>query len=182
MQFSELSLDHRTALEQASRLLDDGQGHEADALLHVGVEQSIIVTGKGAALESFVLVGAGADALARRWRGGWPDAGRMEQAIADVEDSIMATPAKPAGGGILLYHGSCAAQMLAMTGLSTEDQQTAAIPREHIELWFGDLAAAIEGSVTARRGLPEDGQFAATLLVMRECMHHLDYGTLLTMS
>ncbi|MEQ4617306.1 MAG: hypothetical protein ABN482_04590 [Corticimicrobacter sp.] len=169
-------------MEQASRLPGDGQGREAGALLHVGVEQSIIVTGKGAALETFVLAGAGVGALTRNWGDGWPNAGQMEQAIADVEDSIMATTAVPAGGKDLLYQGDCTAQMRAMAGLPADALLVGALPRERIELWFGDLAAAIEGSLTARRGLPEGGVFAATLLVIRECMHHLDYGTLLVSS
>lgn len=178
MQFSGLSLDHRAALAQASRLLGEGQGHDAGALLHVGAEQSVIVTGNAPALETFVLAGAGAEVLARRWGEHWPGAGQLEQAISDVEDSIMATAAVPAGGMSLLYQGGCAAQLLVMAGLPTDAGLAGVIPRECIELWFGDLAAAIEGSVTARRGLPETGQFAAALLVIRECMHHLDYGML----
>ena len=45
--------------------------------------------------------------------------------------------------------------------------------RESIERLFGQLVAMVEGDPLAAAQLPRDRRFAATLLILREWMHHL---------
>jgi exopolyphosphatase/pppGpp-phosphohydrolase len=49
------------------------------------------------------------------------------------------------------------------------------MPIETVEQWFQRLAAASLGQSGAMQGLPAGREAAATLLILREFMHHLDH-------
>ncbi|MYM95524.1 hypothetical protein [Duganella vulcania] len=40
------------------------------------------------------------------------------------------------------------------------------------------LAAVIQGKPAAHEGIPDDNAFAATLLILREFMHHLGFSSI----
>ncbi|MFQ2245472.1 hypothetical protein [Aeromonas enteropelogenes] len=88
----------------------------------------------------------------------------LERAIMVVEDELMRiAPRIPSGVPLAVRSLPSLAPVLGAHQLS----------REHIELIFGQLAAMVEGDPLAASQLPRDDDFAATLLIIREWLHHL---------
>jgi len=52
------------------------------------------------------------------------------------------------------------------------------LPVDAMEHLFHRFAAVSEGRPASQEGLPADAAFAATLLVLRELMHHLPFAAL----
>lgn len=103
-----------------------------------------------------------------------PTPAELEYAIQDVEDSLH-----PAYGHI--SSGSLGAPVSALHDLAVFlalPAGAAALPRDDIEAGFSRLAALSEGRPLNLDPLPPDTHFAATLLIIRELMHHLDFSDL----
>lgn len=116
--------------------------------------------------------GPGAMAL----RGAPPRPAALEEAIMVVEDALMAAlPGLPRGVDQVRLSGAAGARVA--TALSLVDP-SAALSRDALEEAFRTLAAVAEGRPAGSAGLPLDAAFAATLLILREVMHHLDIGAL----
>lgn len=96
-----------------------------------------------------------------------PTAMELEQAIAImvVEDVLMPLAAHiPPHQQLTLHCPVPLADALGSHELS----------RESVERLFGQFAAMVEGDPLAAANLPKARHFAATLLILREWMHHLD--------
>lgn len=94
----------------------------------------------------------------------------LEQAIMVVEDELMPLAARiPPHDSLTLQSPYPLASQLGGRHLS----------RERIEQLFGQFAAMVEGDPMASANLPRARHFAATLLILREWMHHLDAGQVL---
>ncbi|MGY3904490.1 hypothetical protein ACW5XF_18785 [Aeromonas lusitana] len=94
-----------------------------------------------------------------------PSALELEQAIMVVEDVLMPLAARiPPHETVVLHSPYPLADKLGSQELS----------RESVEQLFGQFAAMVEGDPLAAANLPKARHFAATLLILREWMHHLD--------
>lgn len=94
-----------------------------------------------------------------------PSAIELEQAIMVVEDVLMPLAAQiPPHQQLTLHSPVPLAEALGGHELS----------REGVERLFGQFAAMVEGDPLAAAHLPKARHFAATLLILREWMHHLD--------
>lgn len=94
-----------------------------------------------------------------------PSALELEQAIMVVEDVLMPLAARiPPHETVVLHSPYPLADQLGGEHLS----------RESVEQLFGQFAAMVEGDPLAAANLPKARHFAATLLILREWMHHLD--------
>lgn len=94
----------------------------------------------------------------------------LEQAIAEVEDHIMPLAHQvPAGVPLLLLLAPALAPLAAVS------QSPAPLHREQIERYFQQLAAQAEGDPRATSLFAPTPEFAATLLIVREWMHHLGF-------
>ena len=58
------------------------------------------------------------------------------------------------------------------------DQPTLTLSIERVEETFDRLAAVSLGRPAAHEGLPDSVAFAATLLILREFMHHMNFASL----
>ena len=128
--------------------------------LHLGEEELVVRSAQG--LQRLDLGGA---RIARDFfRHDPPTAAEIEQAIDFVEDQLMRLgPQHDAGS--TLWSGSPALQPWAAIGGPT-------LAVETVEQWFDRLALAAQGRSAALDGLPSGREAAATLLVLREFMHH----------
>lgn len=89
----------------------------------------------------------------------------LEQAIAEVEDVLMAhLPLLPRGAVLLLESKEPLSGQLGGSHFTLAQ----------IERLFQQFAAMAEGDPLAAGQLPIHPGFAATLLILREWMHHLD--------
>jgi hypothetical protein len=118
--------------------------------LHIGDERTTIGTAS---------LSIGAASLARaHFRHEPPLPLELESAIAAVEDEIMRS-ARPADAGTTLQTADPDLRELARRCAATD-----ALSVEAVEQAFGQLAT---------RGIPAGGEAAATLVILREVMHHL---------
>jgi len=100
----------------------------------------------------------------------------MENAIAAVEDAVMPLrPLLPRGARLLSTEATLR-QIAALSGVAPARSMRLSL--EAMEATFNRLVSVVEGTPAARMGLPERPVFAATLLVLREFMHHLHFDTL----
>lgn len=101
---------------------------------------------------------------ARHWPSGRPDALALERAIDEVEAAIERTPLRHAPRGVLRLSGP---------GLATPDRMGLPLgtwPREALEQAFSRQLAVPVPALS--------GEAAASLLMLRELMHHLGFSQL----
>ena len=103
-----------------------------------------------------------------------PTALEIERAIEVVEDAVMPARARlPAA----LQLATADARLLALAGhagvrVPAAGEPPAWLPSAAIEQLFNRLAALAEGRPAAQDALPADADSAATLVLVRELMHH----------
>jgi len=99
----------------------------------------------------------------------------LEHAIQDIEDSLHPAYRNIGGGNLHMryaeLHGLQEFLRPAGTGARV-------LSRDELETAFSRLAALSEGRPSSQDPLPPDAHFAATLLIVRELMHHLDFSNL----
>lgn len=112
---------------------------------------------------------AGVAALFRRDP---PTAAQLEGGIDVVEEAIGA-PAMKFGGAVLAGEGAQLAALSRAAGVTGTGEPLTA---EAVERLFTRLAMAAAGALPSADALPPGPDFAATLLLLRELMHHLQVG------
>ena len=129
------------------------QASTPKTLLHIGDERLVVLSGPGeqAATEQRLDIGVL----------------QIERAIDVIEDEIMRLGPR-AGAGTTLWSTSDTLQAWSAVSGATMAIET-------VEQWFQRLAAAALGQPGAMQGLPAGREAAATLLILREFMHHLGY-------
>ena len=132
-------------------------------LLHVGAERTAIAD---------ATLALGWSSIARdHFRHDPPSALELENAIAAVEDELERARRHPIPRGAMLRTGDATIREIAIAaGIPRSGEMTLA--REAVEQVFQRLAARSPG-------LPAGREFAAMLLILRELMHHLDFGAIL---
>ena len=131
---------------------------------------SVSVTAGGIRLT----IPVGPNSIAREHLRSWPPrAAELEAAIASIEDALEAVRAQAP------RHQSYVAAKVALQGIvrSIGAQDSATLGRDAIEAAFNRMAEAADGNVRAE-GVPVDRIGAATLLVLREIVHHWDVASI----
>lgn len=117
----------------------------------------------------------GIEPLVTGFRHHMPSALALENAIAEVEDAIMpAARLLPAQRHSL----SGADPLLQVIHSATANPQATTVSRDAIETLFSALARQAERPGYADAQIPQTPEFAAALLVLRECMHHWGFAQL----
>lgn len=150
--------------------------------LHMGPEHCLLATGQEPAWPSVVLTLAlGPQKTARGFfRSSLPTPLELETAIASVEDEVYAAHVRhrqwvPEGTTALLFSTDPALHEIAtLAGISLGPVRVLSL--EAMERLFNRLAAVAQGRPAAHEGLPANPAFAATLLVLRELMHHMPFA------
>ena len=104
--------------------------------------------------------------LAARWRAhAPPSALQIETAIEHVEEALMREPAGAAGVSVVAVDDPRVRALAAAAG-------TPRLDADAIERLFDRLAALAQGRPASQDTLPADPLAAATLVVLRELVHH----------
>lgn len=103
-----------------------------------------------------------------------PTPTELERAIDAVEDEVMRARTLIRDGSVLVASGSSMSEVASAVGALGAAE---AVTLDAVEQLFQRLASASLGQPIARRGLPESNQFAATVLILREFMHHLGFAS-----
>lgn len=104
-----------------------------------------------------------------------PREDEIEYAINTIEDVLAMIPDARQHATTLLVSGEHVATLFRLITHSQEIDAEG-IDRDAIEHLFGRLANVIMGRPAAAEGIPEHIAFAATLLILREILHHLDFA------
>ncbi len=97
----------------------------------------------------------------------------LEAAIMVVEDQLATVREMALGGASLHSTDDGVFQLARMAGYT--DEVATHLPIEQVERLFDQLAARSEGRISSQVNLPDDPRFSATLLILREFMHHLRF-------
>lgn len=166
---AEAILQQAYALARASA----GQGLSLVAL-HIGAEEAGIAVGTGPQPDLLKLLPLGAARTAReQFRRTPPTPLALENAIQVVEDAVMPLRALIPREALLFSTDAGVREIAALSGVTPDET---ALSLEAMERCFNRLAAVVEGSSFAQQGLPESNTLAATLLILREFMHHLQFA------
>lgn len=177
-----LTLAHaaaRATYDRARAVLPAAPGWVA---LHLGEEASALALGQAARPERVIALDLGLATLARRFfASDRPGELAIETAIAEVEDKIMPLRQALPPEAQLVCTDPAVAEVAQQAGLSLAEG-SAVLDRDTVEALFNRWAALALGRPASQDALPIGGpvagRFAATLLVLREWLHHLPQSTL----
>lgn len=146
-------------------------------LLHIGVGETLVASGRGHQAEATLALAIGAERTATEFfRRSLPTPLELENAIMAVEDEIARARTIIVDGSTLLTRDTALREIALIAGLP--DQPVLSLPIELVEKTFDRLAAVSLGRPAAHEGLPDSAAFAATLLILREFMHHMNFASL----
>jgi hypothetical protein len=144
-------------------------------VLHIGAQQSGIAVGIGSAPDLVKLWPLGFERTPReQFRTTPPTPLAMENAIQIVEDVVMPMRAVIPRTALLFSTDASVREIALLAGEA--QAQPLHLSLEAMERVFNRLAAVVEGSSFVHQGLPASNHFAATLLILREFMHHLQFS------
>lgn len=136
--------------------------------LHLGADTLWLARDGGASGAAFLSLDLGTDSTARLFfRSDLPRPQELERAIDHVEDELMHAVAW--SGEIT----TLATEHPLVRGLAHNGP---VLQRDSVEASFQRLASGALGDPSALRGLPTGREAAATLLILRELMHHLGFN------
>jgi len=100
----------------------------------------------------------------------------MENAIMLVEDELFHIRHAMVKGSTLSTTDASVRLIAPIAGVP--DQSYLTLTRELVEQTFNRLAAIVQGRPASLDSLPTNAEFCATLLILREFMHHLDFASI----
>ena len=144
------------------------------AVLQLDPAATLIAYGRGAQAEALLSLDIGWQRVVdAHFRHRPPRPAELEEAIAAVEDALAAArPAPPAG--LVPVSGDAALRAIALAAGRSSSAE-GPLARDDVEQVFQRLVGVAHGRPAAREGIPEDAAFAASLTLLRELMHHLDF-------
>ena len=145
-------------------------------LLHIADEYTVIVTATDTAAESVWLLKIGSQLTSGSYfKHNPPTPDEVENAIQVVEDEVMSISKLIPANSILFTTDTEIGEIARLTKSTTSDSGRLLL-REDMEHLFNRLAAIITGRPASQDILPTTNTFAATLLILREVMHHLGFA------
>jgi exopolyphosphatase/pppGpp-phosphohydrolase len=145
-------------------------------ILHIGQLQTVLAMGtnREPAVVLALAIGS-ATTAAEQFRQDPPAPIEMENAIMVVEDEV--TRAREAVAGSALHTMDRAIRQIALLAGVAESSEMA-LSLEAVERTFDRYSGVVLGRPAASEGLPAGGTFAATLLILRELMHHVKFAAI----
>jgi hypothetical protein len=146
------------------------------AVLHVGAEQTAIAVGIDAQPQAVLVMAIGAERTAREYfQHAPPSALELENAIIVVEDAIAPAKSIIPDGAKLYTTDPAVRRIMLFSGIGEAPQMVLSL--DALERSFGRLASSALGRPELHEGIPAANEFAATFLILREFMHHMNFQT-----
>ena len=147
----------------------------AQPVLHIGAQQTVVLTGTTFEPRALPLAIGSVRTAAECFGHSPPSPGELEAAIMLVEDELSRVPAIAAAQATVVAPAAFIEAIGRSAGLA--DGAVSVLSLDQAERLFDLLAALSMGRPAASAGIPADPQFAATLLILRESMHHLKFAS-----
>ena len=93
-----------------------------------------------------------------------------------VEDELFKIRNKVVKGSSLCTTDASIFEIANLAGATEQPQPT--LSRDAVEQAFSRLTAIVQGRPAALDSIPVSPQFCATLMILREFMHHLDFASI----
>jgi len=159
----------------AIRRAVDGAG--SIAVLHIGDEHTGLAVGEGVGVQAMLTMAIGSHRTAREFfKHAPPSPLELENAIATVEDEVTRARTLVQAGPRLYTMDAAIRAIAVMSGVAEGAPMELSI--EAMERTFDRLTSIALGRPAPHEGLPQDRPFAATLLILREFMHHLQFASI----
>ena len=143
--------------------------------LHIGAQQTTVTRTSDAAAPSPLVLAIGSHRTATEFfRHTPPTPGELENAIMAVEDEVTRARTLVAGHSALHTTDAAIRDIAVLAGVTDQDAMELSV--EAVERTFDLLAALVQGRPASSADLPNTAEFAATLLILREFMHHLQFA------
>ncbi len=143
--------------------------------LHIGAQQTT-VTRSGDTPATLALALGSQKTATEYFRHTPPTPGELENAIMAVEDEVTRARTLVAGHGTLQTTDAAIRGIAVLAGVVVQAEMQLSV--EAVERSFDLLAALVQGRPASSAGLPNTAEFAATLLILREFMHHLQFAAI----
>lgn len=146
-------------------------------LLHIGEAQTAVAVGDGIQAPAVLLLDIGSTKTATDFfHHAPPTPGEMETAIMVVEDEVTRARAITANHPRLYTHDAAIRELALLAGVPDGSELTLSL--DAVERLFDLLAALSLGRPASSAGIPTTAAFTATLLILREFMHHLQFTSI----
>ncbi len=143
-------------------------------LLHIGEDRTCVASGTGIESHQVLMLEMGACRTSIDFfKHNPPSPLELENAIMVVEDEVTRARGAALGRATLYSTDKLVGDMVRMVGCP--DALVSTLTIEQVERLFNQLAARSEGRPASHADVPDDPGFAATLLILREFMHHLNF-------
>ncbi len=146
-------------------------------VLHIGANQTTIASGTGAAPSASIALAIGSTKIPETcFRPELPTAGEIKNAIQVIEDEVRRAR-KTIAIGSRVFTAEADVRTIALI-VGIPDGSEAILTRGAIKRVFARLVSVTLGSPAGQEAVPASATFAATLLILRECMHHLEFPSI----
>ena len=143
-------------------------------VLYIGSEYCWVAHGNDRDASLLVRLELGAGRIAHeRFKQDPPSLAELEEAIEVIEDQVMPLAKLLAAGSELFTSNESIASMLRTA--EDEPKAAAAFSLVAVESIFDDLVAISSGRPRILESLPSDNATMATVLILREFLHHLQF-------
>ena len=143
-------------------------------VLHIGEQQTAVAAGTGVEPGAVFKLPIGSRTTAAEYfQHNPPIPKEMENAIVAVEDAVAIARTLITDGSALFTADEAIRKIALISGIPDRPELT--LSRDAMERTFERLIAVTLGTPGSREGIPTDITFAATLLILREFMHHLQF-------
>lgn len=144
------------------------------AMLHIGEQETVIAAGTGSEPESVLKLAIGSQKTATEFFLHTPPSpGEIEKAIMQIEDEITRAREMTAGYSMLVTSDPYIREIVHVA--SGHAGSAMQLTVDAIEQVFALLASHSPGRPPSIAGTSVNPAFAATLLILREFMHHLRF-------
>jgi len=146
-------------------------------VIHIDMAQTTVATGTGPVPAGVIILEIGSQKTSSEYfKHDPPTAGELENAIMLVEDEVTRARSLTAGHPMLFTFDTAILDIARISGASSSGNLN--VPLDAIERTFDRFARVTMGSTPAHQGIPAGPEFAATLLIVREFMHHLQFDSI----
>ncbi|MDW5441594.1 hypothetical protein [Polaromonas sp. SM01] len=165
--------DIRLRYGKARTAVPDGT---AITVLHIGEEQTAAATGSAFEPDVVLLLAIGSKKTASDFfKHAPPTPGELENAIMVVEDEVTRLRSITATASKLVTSDAAIREIALVAGVPGQPELILRL--DAVERTFDLLAALTLGRPASSAGIPVNAAFAATLLILREFMHHLQFAS-----
>lgn len=154
---------------------------EPVTLIQIGRERTTLMSGRDDTARDAIALNIGFLKTAKEFFQHSPPTPReLEEAIAAIEDELARAQTAIADDSNLVTTDNVVLEIARIAGVAAASEPILSI--EAVEQLYQRFAAIASGAPTTREEAESYAAYAATILILREAMHHLRYSAIVVMT